>query len=259
MKTDLIGKGIVCESEEHGQAIKRCFEDNGVNVYNCSFTYIGEHYYIFDDMTLGISKFEIPELEIIELPKSYWPVKKEKTFPREMEVSDYIGFPKKHTFVNEVLCDLGEEYMYRFVTCLYKDDSPEGYKYAREIEKKELFFVTDDGEKIFMNDGKKTYRINMYSSGESVEDDNTFIFNTFEGKSEDCKYFFHKENAIKYIKQRDWKEGEWYFVRDSKGYDWQINKSANEYARFKDQNNLCVPVPWRYFVKCPEGFELPKE
>ena len=125
-------------------------------------------------------------------------------------------------------------------------------KWAEIIEEKKVLFTTEDG-------------VDMYDDGHGVSTEKVWKIHVSETRLMFCcsvvvdkdyyKLFHKKENAIKHIEQRDWKENVAYHLMDIDG-NIRLAYSRSSFENFrvyKDSDMLCIDKC--EYVKCEKYVE----
>ncbi len=140
--------------------------------------------------------------------------------------------------------------------------------YVKELNLKnesleKLHVITEDGIKVY--EGDLVWAIGECDTVDNLTEDDYIELNKdsielYSTKRGLGKLFNSKESAKKYIQKRDWKEGDLYFVQVRNGGAWEMRYSSATFSRFfifqRQKGN--TSSSWHKFIKCPEGFELPK-
>jgi len=125
-------------------------------------------------------------------------------------------------------------------------------EYVEElIRKRSIVFTTEEGVYKYMGD--EYWAIDI--GGTCMPFKSRVSKSTIGGGA---RRFHTEEAADLFCKERDWKEGELYYVADELDTNYcAIMTASSVYGKFVADDGIRT-VTYEYFKKCPKGFTLPK-
>lgn len=132
-------------------------------------------------------------------------------------------------------------------------------KLAKEwINKNKIILTTEDNVKLKNKDN--IYIVNRHFSIKNEPISEYKVKSIQSYSTNYFAYFSTREAAELFIQQRDWKEGELYFVTHfiEEQKTPRIRVSAEHYGTFEIPGAIKDnTITWKYFEKCPNNFVLP--